>query len=141
MTARPTAHPEILRPLAQTDRRIRLIERPNQGLIATLNRGIAEARGEFFARIDHDDLMVPERLARQVAFLDANPDFIACGSNLRKIDEAGTLQHAPNMRQHTLVHRPDRLPPDLAWMPGPTPMIPPGYVTPRRRIPAAVSRR
>jgi glycosyltransferase involved in cell wall biosynthesis len=122
---------ELLREIAATDPRIRLIEKTNEGLVATLNLGIAEARGAYVARIDHDDLMVPHRIERQVAFLDANPDFIACGTNLRRIDGAGELQREPNMRQHTLVHRPDLMPPQLRWMPGPTPMV---RIEPLRRI-------
>ena len=43
-------------------------------LVAALNGGLAEARGEFVARMDADDESLPERLAEQVAWLDAHPD-------------------------------------------------------------------
>ena len=63
------------------DGRIRLIANDrNLGLAASLNRGVAAARGEFIARLDADDLAMPERLARQVAFLDGNPDVGMTGS-------------------------------------------------------------
>jgi len=56
----------------------------NLGLIATLNRGLDLARGEYLARMDCDDRSRPERLARQVAYLDAHPDFALCGAWIRK---------------------------------------------------------
>src|SRR5262245_55615438 len=66
----------ILREIAGGDPRMRVIEKDNEGLIATLNRGIAEARGTYIARLDHDDIALPSRIERQAQFLDANPDFI-----------------------------------------------------------------
>jgi glycosyltransferase involved in cell wall biosynthesis len=53
----------------------------NKGLSARLNQAIDIARGQYFARMDHDDVSHPERLARQVAFLDSNPetDLLATG--------------------------------------------------------------
>jgi len=64
---------EILRSYA--DPRLRLIPNGrNLGLTATLNRGLDLAWGAYVARMDADDVSLPERLARQVAFLDARPD-------------------------------------------------------------------
>lgn len=54
------------------DSRIRYFEQKNAGLAATLNRGIGLARGSYIARQDADDISKPERLAKQVAYLDAN---------------------------------------------------------------------
>lgn len=51
------------------DSRIRLIAGKREGLVAALNAGMAEARGELIARMDADDESHPERLAEQVAFL------------------------------------------------------------------------
>jgi hypothetical protein len=63
------------------DPRIRLVSNEgNLGLAASLNRGVAAARGEFIARLDADDIAMPERLARQVAFMDANPAVVLLGS-------------------------------------------------------------
>jgi glycosyltransferase involved in cell wall biosynthesis len=61
---------------AVRDPRVRVVHQENMGLALTLNKGIALARGEFIARQDQDDISRPERLARQVAYLDAHP---ACG--------------------------------------------------------------
>jgi len=62
------------------DDRIRIVQQPNQGLAATLNRGIALARGQYIARQDQDDLSYPERLARQVAHMEAHPDCVLLGT-------------------------------------------------------------
>ena len=61
---------------ALDDPRVRVVHQDNMGLALTLNRGIQLAGGEYIARQDADDVSMPERLSRQVAFLDANP---ACG--------------------------------------------------------------
>ena len=72
------------------DPRIRLIPNErNLGLVRSLNRGVAAARGEFVARLDADDLAMPERFARQVAFLDENPDVALLGSWYVEISPAG----------------------------------------------------
>lgn len=58
---------------ALRDPRVRVIHQDNMGLALTLNKGISLARGEYIARQDADDVSRPERLARQVAYLDAHP--------------------------------------------------------------------
>jgi glycosyltransferase involved in cell wall biosynthesis len=79
--------------LAYDDPRIRLIENEeNIGLTQSLNRGLALARGEFIARQDADDISLPARLAKQVAFLDANPHVLLVGSWYQEVDANGTLQ-------------------------------------------------
>jgi len=55
------------------DPRIRHFAQANQGLAPTLNRGVAAARGRYIARQDQDDVSLPDRFAKQLAFLDANP--------------------------------------------------------------------
>jgi len=62
------------------DSRIRLFRQENLGLAATLNRGIALAQGRFIARQDQDDLSHPSRLAKQVAFMQANPECALLGT-------------------------------------------------------------
>lgn len=69
------------------DPRIRSREQSNIGLTPSLNRGIALARGEYMARMDDDDLSLPERLARQVAFLGAHPEVGVLGTSCRIVDE------------------------------------------------------
>ncbi|MDQ5977888.1 MAG: hypothetical protein QG602_860 [Verrucomicrobiota bacterium] len=64
---------EWLRAAAREERRMRLIEQPARGIVATLNAGLAAARGRLVARMDADDECHPERLAAQAACLEANP--------------------------------------------------------------------
>lgn len=62
------------------DPRIHLVQNGvNLGLIATLNRGIELARGDYLLRMDCDDISLPERLQKQVEFLDRNPEVGVCG--------------------------------------------------------------
>jgi glycosyltransferase involved in cell wall biosynthesis len=68
------------------DERICLIEKEkNSGLINSLNFGISIAKGEYIARMDGDDICLPERFAKQVAFLDKNPAIIMCGTAIKFI--------------------------------------------------------
>ena len=79
----------IIDRFAASDSRIRAIHQPNAGLIASLNRIIDEARGTLIARMDGDDIALPERFARQIAFLDANPAIGVLGTGCNCIDEQG----------------------------------------------------
>lgn len=82
-----------LRKFAAEDARIRLIEQENIGLTPTLNRGLKLAAGDLIARMDSDDLATPDRLAKQVAFMDAHPDVVLLGGAYALIDEAGRRLH------------------------------------------------
>lgn len=113
----------ILRDFARSDARVRVIEKENEGLIATLNRAIAESRGAYIARIDHDDLMRPTRLERQSGFLDANRDFIGVGCLMQAMLEDGTYVGKVRIRQELLRHDPGAFPPRQQWLYGPTPMV------------------
>ncbi len=62
------------------DPRIKFIKQANQGLAATLNRGIALARGKYIARQDQDDLSNPDRISLQVAYMEDHPDCVLLGS-------------------------------------------------------------
>ena len=113
----------ILHGLAATDSRLRVVEKANEGLVPTLNRGIAEARGDTIARLDHDDIARPTRLAAQAGFLDANPDFIGVGCLIENVDADGKSLAATRLRHDKLVHDPAAFPPRQQWLYGPTPMI------------------
>ena len=80
---------ETLRTAADADVRFRVITQANQGLVASLNRGIAEARGTLIARLDSDDLAMPDRLAMQVDFMRRHPGVAVVGSAIRIIDAEG----------------------------------------------------
>lgn len=71
----------ILKSFAARDARIYLLERAeNRGLTICLNEGIRVASGDYIARMDADDVSLPQRLQEQVAFMDAHPDVGICGS-------------------------------------------------------------
>jgi len=59
-------------------RKIRIIRQTNQGVSAARNRGILSSTGEFIALLDSDDLWLPKKLDRQVAFFRNNPDAMIC---------------------------------------------------------------
>jgi len=64
-----------------SDKRIRLINNPeNIGLIASLNIGLKECLGEYIVRMDQDDISLPERISRQVTFMDSHPAIGLMGS-------------------------------------------------------------
>lgn len=56
-----------------SDPRVRYLPRPHAGVSATRNAGIAVARGTLISFLDSDDLWLPDKLAREVAFLSAHP--------------------------------------------------------------------
>lgn len=72
------------------DRRIVFVENEkNLGIVASRNRGLALAKGKYIAILDSDDIAIPNRLEKQVAFLEANPEYGICGSYYHVINGAG----------------------------------------------------
>lgn len=75
------ASAEVLRGYAAKYDKIKLIENEkNLGLPASLNRALDACGGEYAARMDTDDICLPDRLERQVAFMDENPDLLFSGA-------------------------------------------------------------
>jgi len=70
----------ILEQWAQRNRRVCVLAQEGAGIVVALQRAIEEASGEIMARMDGDDVAHPERIAAQVALLDARPDIGACGT-------------------------------------------------------------
>ena len=81
----------IIDRFAAADSRIRPIHQSNRGLIASLNRIVAEARTPLIARMDGDDVALPERFGAQLAFLDTRADIGVLGTGCWIIDEAGIV--------------------------------------------------
>jgi glycosyltransferase involved in cell wall biosynthesis len=82
---------ELLEDYARRDPRVRPLRNGgNLGIVRTRNRAFAEAdpRSAYFAIMDSDDVCMPERLALQLAFLEAHPDHALVGGNLILIDDA-----------------------------------------------------
>lgn len=79
----------------------RIVPTSRIGLAASLNLGIAAARGDYIARFDSDDICAPDRLSLQVAMLDASPHVGVLGGALRIIDSSG---HELAMRAYPVDH-------------------------------------
>src|SRR3954468_22992204 len=69
--------------------RIQMIRRPNGGISAARNSGVAVSRGEYLAFLDGDDLWVPDFLARTVAALEDDPDCVMAFTDLVIVDSEG----------------------------------------------------
>lgn len=70
------------------DSRIRLFRHDEKlGLVSALNAGIENSRGSYIARMDSDDISLPDRLSKQVSFMESNPQIGVCGSWVRTIGE------------------------------------------------------
>jgi glycosyltransferase involved in cell wall biosynthesis len=80
---------DLLERYAASDVRLRLTSRPNTGYTVALNELLRSANGEFVARMDADDVALPQRLARQVDYLQAHHDVVCVGSAVHLIDAAG----------------------------------------------------
>lgn len=68
---------------------VRLSLDKNQGIAGALNEGLRLSRGGYVARQDADDISLPDRLARQTAYLDARPEVGVLGCSSTTIDENG----------------------------------------------------
>ena len=82
---------EIIEGFAALDPRIRATHQPHCGLVASLNTMIAAARAPLIARMDGDDIALPERFAAQIAYLDDHPDVGVVGTACTSIEESGAV--------------------------------------------------
>ncbi|RTL12959.1 MAG: glycosyltransferase [Neisseriaceae bacterium] len=71
----------LLQTYAKKDLRVKLFRNEkNEGLPKTLNLGVSLSSGEYIARMDADDISLPVRLLKQLAFMEKNPTIAMCGS-------------------------------------------------------------
>lgn len=89
------------------DPRIRVFHQANQGLASTLNRGISLARGAYVARQDQDDLSDPNRLALQVAYMEAHPECVLLGTwaQIMEVDQLAERFHRHPVDESTLRYQ------------------------------------
>jgi glycosyltransferase involved in cell wall biosynthesis len=94
-----------------TDPRVRVLTQPPLGLTAALDAGCAAATAPLIARMDADDVALPDRLERQLAFLDVQPEVALLGGGIVLVDEAGRefdCERAPSVpalrQRNDLVH-------------------------------------
>ncbi len=82
---------EILEWFREKDSRIRLIQQANSGIVEALNNGCMAARGSWICRMDADDLAVPNRLSRQIEYVEElerrRIPVVALGTSILEIDE------------------------------------------------------
>lgn len=79
----------------------------NQGLTRTLNDGIARSHGELIATFGSDDIMMPDRIAIQVAHMADKPEVGICAGNIELIDSNGDLFPEKRQRRDTPFRRSD----------------------------------
>lgn len=90
-----------------SDPRIRRVRHDeNRGLIASLNEGLQFARGSFIARMDHDDIALPDRFSQQLNFLELHQSIGVIGTGYRLIDSAGLVG---------LTYRPPKTHEEINW--------------------------
>ncbi len=84
------------------------IAKKNSGLSDTLNQALALATGKYICQFGSDDIMLPDKTAKQVAFMEAHPDVAVCGGNALNIDSDGNIlekrQKNPPQREITFEH-------------------------------------
>src|SRR3954466_9053437 len=85
----------IAQDYAKRDPRVRVVTQPNAGIAHTLNRGLEMLAGHGWVFLMHaDDLMMPNRLERQSAFVAANPDLAVASSLVYYVNATGrTIGH------------------------------------------------
>ena len=84
--------PEYLKSLQ--DDRIRIIWNPvHIGITKTLNVGLEAARGKYIARMDADDISLPERLEKQYAYMESHPDVILSGTDFQMFGDQQRVSH------------------------------------------------
>jgi len=73
-----------------TDNRLRFLPRSAPGVVGATNTGLREAKGRWIARMDDDDIALPDRLEAQRSYLESNPDIGLCGARVQLIDAQGS---------------------------------------------------
>ncbi|MCA1760596.1 MAG: glycosyltransferase [Bacteroidales bacterium] len=78
----------ITQNFAKQDSRIRLLNETKQGVDHAMNCGLENSRGRFIARMDADDISLPQRLEKQVRFLEENPETGLVGSFVKYVSHS-----------------------------------------------------
>lgn len=81
----------VIENYAQKDKRIQIISHPNIGMGASLNEGLNLANNEWIIRMDADDVMMPNRIERQLNFVNQHPDLAVSASLVYYINEKGKV--------------------------------------------------
>ena len=102
---------DIVNFYAEKDSRIKLINGPQKGIAEALNKGIDIAKGEYIARMDADDISLPERFQKQNCFLDNNPEIDIVGTWFESFPDGKIYKHPAkvtyvNMLQYCCIGHP-----------------------------------
>jgi glycosyltransferase involved in cell wall biosynthesis len=79
-------HEIVLQYAAKDKRIIPLLSKVNEGFSKNMNKGFERCTGEFIAKLDGDDLMLPLKIEKQVAFLEKNPEYVFCLTDMEVFD-------------------------------------------------------
>lgn len=84
---------EIIEQYAKKDFRVICTKKDEneKGISKSMNKGIEMARGEYITRMDSDDIIIPEKIFRQVQFLDKNEEYGVCSVNIAMMDNLGNI--------------------------------------------------
>lgn len=82
--------------LSKDERIIFLVNEKNIGLAASLNKGIDKSKGDYIARMDADDISMPNRLEREYNYLKDNPDIHIVSTNKIDINENDDIINIPS---------------------------------------------
>lgn len=94
----------ILREYERRDGRVRVISRPNTGIVGARNDGINASRARFIAMMDADDVSLAARFQRQVEWLETHEDCVAVGTLVDLIDEWGDrFSRRPAVIDHSRI--------------------------------------
>ena len=91
---RETAY--ILQQYANYDTRIRIINKGHNGLSKALNIGIENAKGEYIARMDSDDISLPDRFAEQIKYFDRHSEISVLGTWIETFPRTKIIKHPAN---------------------------------------------
>jgi glycosyltransferase involved in cell wall biosynthesis len=95
---------QIIENYWKSDERLIVITQDNRGLVYSLNKGIQKARGKYIARMDADDISLPQRFERQISLMKSeNVDI--CGCHVFTIDETGNYISAKIFYTSVLLNK------------------------------------
>ena len=83
---------KLLNELKKKDNRIKVLKNKfKKGVSGSMNTGITIAKGRYITRMDSDDISAPDRLKIQYEFLETNPQYGTCSTNIGLMDENGQI--------------------------------------------------
>lgn len=82
---------DIIMQYMKSDKRIVLISRKNEGIVNSLNQAAALSSGEYIARMDADDISMPDRIEKQLNFLENNPEYLLVASQIKTFTQSDEI--------------------------------------------------